>query len=358
MKNLKVIFFIFVVLALMLTGSSVWAQKDLKDLKAAFIYVGPIGDGGWTYAHDLGRRHLETLGIQTAYIESVPETDSTRAIRNFARRGYDVVFTTSFGYMDPTINVAKSFPKTIFMHCSGFKTADNVGNYFGRIYQAKYLAGMLAGYMTKTNVIGVTGSHPIPEIIRHINAFTLGARSINPNAKVKVVWINSWFDPSKEAAAGESLIDDGADIISITTDCPAALQVAEKRGKYAIGNDSDMTLYAPKSHLASAVFNWDIYYEYIARQIAEGTWKPTSDWWGLKEGIADIVSFGDMVTRKVKWEIDQKKKAIIDGEFVVFEGPIKNQEGTLAVENGQRLTDQELLSIDYFVEGVVGTVPK
>lgn len=229
MKFFKLHLLLIVAVMLAFTGSAAFG-KDIKELKAAFVYVGPIGDGGWTYAHDLGRKHLEELGVKTAFTESVPETDSVRTIRNFARQGYDIIFTTSFGYMDPTLTVAKEFPKTIFMHCSGFKTADNVGTYFGRIYQAKFLSGIVAGSITKSNVIGVIGSHPIPEIIRHINAFTLGVRSVNPDAKVKVVWVNAWFDPSKEGAAADSLMDDGADVVSLTTDSAAALKAAEKRG--------------------------------------------------------------------------------------------------------------------------------
>jgi len=332
--------------------------KEIKDIKAAFVYVGPIGDGGWTYSHDLGRKHLEKLGVKTSYIESIPETDSIRIIRNFARQKYDIIFTTSFGYMDPTLQVASKYPKTVLMHCSGFKTTKNLGTYYGRIYQAKFLTGMVAGYMTKSNVIGVIGSNPIPEIIRHINAFTLGVRLVNPNAKIQVIWINTWFDPSKEGAAAETLIDNGADIISITTDSPAALQAAEKRGKYAIGNNSDMALYAPSAHLASAIWNWSIYYEYVVKQVAKGVWKSKNDWWGIETGIIDIVGLSDIISADIREKINKKKQKIAEGKYSVFQGPFNKQDGSLAVKKGEKLTDEQIWSMDYFVEGVAGSLPK
>ncbi len=352
MKKVKLL--LVAALMFFFLGGMSWA----KEFKAGFIYVGPIGDGGWTYAHDLGRRHLESLGVRTSYVESVPEPDSERIISNLARKGYDMIFTTSFGYMDPTFNAAQKFPKTTFFHCSGFKTANNMGNYYGRMYQAKFLTGMLAGYMTKSDIIGVVGSHPIPEIIRHINTFTLGARFANPNVKVKVIWINSWFDPSKEAAAADSMMDDGADVINIATDSASALRAAQKRGKYAIGNDSDMTHYAPKAHLASAVFNWGVYYEHAYEQLKNGTWNPSSDWWGLDTGIVGITDFGSMVPQKVRDNINKVKDLIANGSFHIFEGPINGQDGLLAIPKGVRLTDAELLSMNYFVEGVEGSLPK
>ena len=329
-----------------------------KDVKVGFIYVGPVGDGGWTYAHDLGRRHLEKMGVETTYVESVPEADAEKAIRNLARKGYNLIFTTSFGYMDPTLKVAQRFPDATFMHASGFKKSENMGNYFARMYQARYLVGMVAGAMTQTNIIGVIGSHPIPEIVRHINAITLGARSVNPDATVKVIWVNSWFDPAKEAAATNSLIDGGADIVTITTDSPASTQTAQKRGKYSIGNDSDMSIYGEKAHLTANVFNWGPYYEHIYKQVSDGTWEPTEDWWGIETGIIDISPYGAMVPQNVREMVEKKKQEMIDDKFFVFEGPIKKQDGSIAVKAGQRLTDKEMLSMDYFVEGVEGTLPR
>lgn len=333
------------------------ATVGAKDIKVGFIYVGPVGDGGWTYAHDLGRQHLEKMGVETTYVESVPETDAERAIRNLARKGTDLIFTTSFGYMDPTLKVAEKFPKSIFMHATGFKTSKNMGNYFARMYQARYLVGMVAGAMTKTNTIGIIGSHPIPEIIRHINAFTMGARSVNPKAEVKVIWVNSWFDPPKEGEAANSLMDSGADVVTITTDSAAATQAAQKRGLYAIGNDSDMSIYGEKAHLTANIYNWGIYYEHVYKQVRDGKWEPAADWWGIETGVIDVSPFGDMVPQNVRDMVAAKKQEMIDGKFIVFEGPIKGQDGNIAVKEGQKLTDQEMLSMKYFVEGVVGTIP-
>jgi basic membrane protein A len=328
-----------------------------KELSAAFVYVGPVGDGGWTYAHDLGRKELEKMGVKTSYVESVPETDSERVIRNLARKGNKIVYTTSFGFMDATLKVSKDFPDTIFMHASGFKKSENMGNYFGRMYQARYLAGMVAGYMTKTNKIGMIGSMPIPEIIRHINAFTLGARSVNPNVEVQVVWVNTWFDPAKEGDAAASLFDGGNDIIAITTDSAAPVQEAEKRGMWAIGNDTDMSIYGAKAHLTANVWNWGVYYKHIAEQVKNGTWTPTEDWWGIETGIVGLAPFGDMVPENVKQDVLAKKADISSGKLVVFQGPFNKQDGTLAVEAGNVPNDGELLGMSYFVEGVVGTIP-
>ncbi len=331
--------------------------KDASEVNVAFVYVGPVGDGGWTYAHDLGRRHLETLGYKTTYVESVPETDAERAIRQLARKN-DLVFTTSFGYMDATLKVAKRFPDKVFMHATGFKRSANVGTYFARMYQARYLVGMVAGKMTKTNQIGIIGSHPIPEILRHINAIALGAQSVNPKAEIKVIWVNSWFDPAKEGAAANSLMDGGADIVTITTDSAAATQAAEKRGLYAIGNDSDMAIYGKKAHLTANIYNWGVYYEFLANLVKDGKWASRDDWWGIETGAIDLSPWGDMVPQDVRDLVAAKKQAMIDKKFVVFEGPIKKQDGSEAAKAGQKLTDKEMLSMSYFVEGVVGTIPK
>ncbi|MBF0280684.1 MAG: BMP family ABC transporter substrate-binding protein [SAR324 cluster bacterium] len=354
MKALKSKLFFFLVLACFAWGSAAWG----KDVKVGFIYVGPVGDGGWTYAHDQGRKHLEKMGVETTYVESVPESDSEKSIRNLARKGYNLIFTTSFGYMDPTLKVAKKFPDTVFMHATGFKTADNMGNYFARMYQARYLVGMVAGAMSKTGIIGVIGSHPIPEILRHINAITLGARSVNPKAVVKVIWVNSWFDPAKEAAGTKSLIDGGADVLTITTDSAAGTQTAAKYGKYSLGNDSDMSIYGKEAHLTANIYNWGVYYEHVYKQVRDGKWKPDSEWWGIETGAIDLAPFGDMVPQSVQDMVMKKKQEMIDKKFVVFEGPIKKQDGSIAVAAGQKLTDSEMLSMKYFVEGVEGVIPK
>ncbi len=350
MKRILLALFVAIALAL----PSLASAEDKP--KVAFVYVGPVGDGGWTYAHDLGRQELEKIGVETTYVESVPETDSERVLRNLARRGYDIIFTTSFGYMDPTEKVAKQFPDTVFMHCSGFKTTDNMGNYFARMYQARYLAGMVAGLTTKTDRIGMIGSHPIPEIVRHINAFTLGAKQVNPRAQVQVLWVNSWFDPAKEGAAANTLMDNGADIVSITTDSAAATQAASKRGLYAIGNDSDMTLYGPKAHLTANIFNWGIYYKHVYNLVKEGKWEASSDWWGIETNVVDLSPYGKMVPQRTRQMVDSVKERLIAGKFRVFTGPIHNQDGELVIDQGEVPTDQELLSMNYFVEGVLGEI--
>jgi basic membrane protein A len=351
----KIIVAIIIAFSIVLIPSVCTSKENPS---VAFVYVGPVGDGGWSYAHDLGRKELEKMGIETTYVESVPETDADRVIRNLARKGYDIIFTTSFGFMESTLKISKQFPDTIFMHCSGFKTTNNMGNYFARMYQARYLAGMVAGMTTKTNNIGMIGSHAIPEIIRHINAFTLGVKSVNSDANVQVLWVNSWFDPAKEGAAANALIDNGADVVSITTDSAAATQTAEKRGVYAIGNDSDMTLYGPKAHLTANIFNWGIYYKHVYKLVKEGKWKPGSEWWNISTGVVGLSPYGSMVPQNVKDVVNSKKEKIIDGTFNVFAGPISDQSGQIKVNQGEEVSDAKLLSMDYFVEGVVGSIPK
>lgn len=340
---------------------SLFSVVYAKDLKVGFVYVGPVGDGGWTYAHDLGRKELEKLPFvkETRYIESVPEgADATRVITNLAQKGYNLIFTTSFGYMDPTIEVAKKFKDISFMHCSGYKTSENVGNYFGRMYQARYLSGIIAGGMTKSNIIGYVAAHPIPEVIRGINAFTLGVRSINPKAVVKVVWTNTWYDPGTERNAAESLLDVGADVLTMHQDTPATLQAAEKRGKYSIGYNTDMKKYAPKGFLTAPIWNWGILYKEIATQVSKGTWKPESIWWGIDKKVVDLSPISEKVDKKIIERVFSERKNIEQGNNKIFTGPIKDQTGKVIVPKGKTMTDAELLSMNFFVEGVQGTIKK
>ncbi len=312
-------------------------------LKVAFVYVSPAGDHGWTYAHDQGRKHLEEkFGAETAYTENVSGPDIERVIRGYAQKGYDMVFTTSFEYMDATMEVSEDFPDAAFDHCSGFKMTENAGNYFGRIYQARYLTGLVAGKMTKSNVLGYVAAHPIPEVIRGINAFTVGVREANPEAVVKVVWTNSWFDPAKEKEAGLSLLAADADVITQHQDSPAAQEAAQDNGKYSIGYHSDMSHFAPDAHLTAAVWNWKPYYERRAKEKMDGAWKPEAYWGGLGDGIVDIAPFGKMVPQDVQDMVMEKKQAIIDGKFKVFGDT----------------SDKDLLSMGEFVEGVEGNIPK
>ncbi len=351
MKLCRVLFAVTV--ALLLGTSTGFA----KDLKVGFVYVSPIGDAGWSYAHDLGRQAIEAMdGVKTSYVEAVPEgPDSERVILNMARKGYDIVFAASFGYMDPMLKVAKQFPKVVFMHCSGFKMAENMGNYFGRMYQARYLSGIVAGEMTKSNTIGYVAAFPIPEVIRGINAFTLGVQSVNPKATVRVVWTKTWYDPATEKEAAKSLLDVGADVIAQHQDSPGPQEAAQEKGVYSIGYNSDMTALAPKSHLTAPIWNWAPYYTKVVESVKNGTWKAESAWPGLAEGIVDLAPFNKMVPQELQDKVAKAKAGIISGDLKVFTGPIKDQKGAVKVAPGTVLSDKELLGMTWFVEGVVGT---
>ena len=327
-----------------------------KEMKVGFVYVSPIGDAGYSYAHDVGRQAVEKMdGVTTSYVESVPEgPDSERVILNMARKGYDVIFATSFGFMDPMLKVAAKFPKVAFLHCSGFKMADNMSNYFGRMYQARYLSGMVAGSMTKSNIIGYAAAFPIPEVIRGINAFALGAQSVNPDATVRVVWTKTWYDPATEKEAAKSLLDVGADIIAQHQDSPGPQEAAQEKGVYSIGYNSDMSSFAPKAHMTAPIWNWAPYYTQVVDQVKNGTWKAESAWPGLKEGIVGLAPFGAMVPQGLQDKVNMEKAAIVAGKKI-FVGPIKNQEGEVKIAEGASATDPELLGMTWFVQGVVGT---
>lgn len=336
-------------------ADAVEARGD-KELKIGFVYVSPASEAGWSYSHELGRRALEEAGnVNTSFVESVADgADSERVILNMARKGFDLVFATSFGYMDATLKVAKQFPNTAFMHVSGYKTADNMGSYFGRIYQARYLTGIIAGSMTKSNVIGYVAAFPIPEVIRGINAFTLGVQSVNPDAEVRVVWTKTWYDPATEKEAGKSLVDIGADIITQHQDSPGTQEAAAQAGIYSIGYHTDMAPFAPKSHLTAAVWNWADYYKEVVKSVRDGSWTGNSQWPGLESGVVGLAPYGDMVPQEVRDKVEAAKAAIIAGENAIFVGPLKDQSGAVKLAEGV-LTDAEMLSMMWFVEGVIGT---
>jgi basic membrane protein A len=336
-------------------------EASEKTVKAGFIYVGPVGDAGWTYAHDQGRKQMETLPFvePSTYIESVPEgAESARVITGLVRKGHNLVFTTSFGYMDATLDVAKRFKDVVFMHCSGYKTADNVGNYFGRMYEPRYLSGIVAGKMTKANVIGYVAAFPIPEVIRGINAFTLGVRSVNPQAQVRVVWTQTWFDPGIERDAADSLLDVGADVLAMHQDAPATLQAAEARGAYVIGYNTDMRSFAPNAFLTAPVWNWGPLYSQIATEVHNGTWQSQSIWWGMEHELVQLAPISDKVPADVRKLVMEKTEAIKSGKLHPFTGPVKDQDGTVQVAAGSVPSDGDLLGMSYFVEGVQGTIPK
>ncbi|MDR1650511.1 MAG: BMP family ABC transporter substrate-binding protein [Synergistaceae bacterium] len=350
--------------ALCFAASSVFAAMPAaapEDMNPGFVYVGPAADGGWSYMHDQGRKLAETHfpGIKTSIVESVPEgPDAERVIETFIRSGSKVIFATSFGYMDPVQNVAARNPGVIFMHCSGYKRADNVGTYFGRIYQPRYLSGIVAGSMTKSNVIGYVAAYPIPEVIRGLNAFTLGVRRANPKAEVRVVWLFSWLDPAQEKEATRALYDLKADVIGMHADTGSAPQTAEELGIYVVGYNNDMSNYAPTKHLTSPIWHWDKVYDHVLGAVQAGTWKPEDIWWGLSEGLVDLAPFGQDVPDSVKALVTGERQKITSGEWDVFHGPIKDQTGAVRVPEGSKLTDAEMLSIDWYVEGIVGEMPK
>lgn len=332
------------------------APAEAKAMQVGFVYVSPTGDAGYSFAHDLGRQAVAAMsGVTTSYVESVPEgADAERIIRNMAAKGYKIIFTTSYGYMDPTLKVAGEFPDTVFMHCSGYKTAPNMGAYFGRMYQARYLTGMVAGSMTKSNILGYVAAFPIPEVIRGINAFALGAQKVNPKAEVRVVWTKTWYDPATEKEAAKSLLDVGADVIAQHQDSPGPQEAAQEKGVFSIGYNSDMSAFAPKSHLTSAVWNWGVYYTDVVARVRAGTWKSGADWWGMDKGVVDLAPFGPMVPREVQDQVLAAKAELAAGRDAVFAGPVADQKGQVRTPAGQTVSDADLLGMTWFVKGVVG----
>jgi basic membrane protein A and related proteins len=331
-------------------------------LKVGFVYVGPVSDHGYSYQHDLGRKHVaQHFGdkIETTYVENVAEgPDTERVIQQLAQGGHGLIFTTSFGFMNPTLKVAQRFPKVKFEHATGYKRAANVATYSGRFYEGRTVCGLIAGKMTKSNIIGYIGSFPIPEVVSGINAFTLALRSVNPEAQVRVVWINSWYDPGKEAAAAKALIDQGADILAQHTDSPAPIQEAEARGIYAFGQSSDMSRFGPKAHLTSVVDDWNPYYEQRVQAVLDGTWKSEDYWGGLATGTVFLPPFNEALPADVKEMGNKAIEDIKSGALHPFTGPIKDQSGKIVVAEGKTATDPEILSMAYYVEGVQGTLPK
>jgi len=340
------------------------ATPSGEEFKVAFVYVGPVGDLGWTYAHDQGRKALEAAlpNVVTSYQENVPENpaDAERVIRQFAQDGNKVIFTTSFGYMDPTINVAKDFPDTVFIHISGYKTAPNVGTGFGKIEEPRYVSGEIAGKMTKSNQLGYVAAFPIPEVIRGINAFTLGVRHVNPDATVKVVWTNTWYDPQKERAAAEALLDGGADVIAQHQDTAGPQQAAQDRGVYGVGYDADMGPLAPKAVLTSPIWNWGPFYIDTVKKVMDGTWKSSQFWGGWKDGTVDLAPIADWVPEDVRKMAEDEIAKFKSGEetiYTIFTGPLKDQKGEVRVPEGQTMSDQDILGMNWFVEGVEGEIP-
>lgn len=327
--------------------------------RVAFVYIGVPGDGGWTYQHDLARQAVEeTFGIRATVMENVPDNADAERVFTELAMNHDIIFGTSFGYMDAMYNVARKFPDVVFLHSTGYKTADNLGTYIGRDYEAGYLSGIAAGLLTKNHKLGYVAAFPIPEVISTINGFTLGAQSVNPAVEVSVVWSNTWFDPAIEQQAAISLLDAGVDVLATYQDSPAGIQAAAERNVWGIGNDSDMSRFAPETYVTNPVWNFAPFYTRVIESVMNGTWKSEAYVGNLADGMVDIAPFGKNVPQDVRDFVEQKKRDIIDGAFRVFDGPLYDQDGNLRAGEGETLSDEDIFSMDWFVQGVSGTIPK
>ena len=346
--------------AVLLTGGI--ALSAQAQLKVGFVYVGPVGDHGWTYQHNEGRLAIEkALGakIKTTYVESVPEgADAQRVITRLASSGHGLIFTTSFGYMNPTAKVAKRFPKVKFEHATGYKRGANLATYSARFYEGRYVVGKIVGKMTRSNILGYVASFPIPEVIRGINATVLAARSVNPKIKIKIVWVSTWFDPGKESDAAKTLIDQGADVIMQHTDSPAPVQVAEQRGVWAVGQASDMVAFGTKAHLTAIIDNWAPYYVERTKAVLDGNWKSLDTWQGFKEGMVELSAYNKAIPADVVALAEKTRKGIIAGTVHPFAGEIRSQAGKVLVKKGEVADDPMLASMNVYVEGVDGSIPK
>ncbi|MBO17267.1 BMP family ABC transporter substrate-binding protein, partial [Herbaspirillum sp.] len=338
------------------------AAPAADPLKVAFVYIGPVGDAGWTFAHDKGRKAVEEKfgdKVKTTFVENIPESaaDAERVFRQLATDGNKLIFGTTFGYMEAMLKVAKEFPDVKFEHATGFKTADNLAQYDVRTYEGAYLAGVVAGKMSKSGKLGVVASVPIPEVIRNIDSFTLGARSVNPKATTAVVWVNKWFDPGKEREAATTLIGQGVDVLMQNTDSAAVVQTAQEKGVYAFGWDSDMTSFGPKAHLAASMINWGVYYTARVQAVLDGSWKSSTSWIGLKENGIDLAAFNPELPADVKSLVEERKKGIVDGSAPIWKGPIKDNAGKEVLGKDAVADDGFLHGIKFYVEGVDGKVP-
>ena len=337
------------------------AAPAADKLKIGFMYVSPIGDGGWTYQHELGRKAIqEKYGdkIETSMVESVPESaDAERVMRDMIGQGNKLIFATSFGYQDFVQKVAADAKDVKFEHATGYKTADNAAVYDTKTFEGAYLAGIVAGSMTKTKTVGVVASVPIPEVVRNINSFVLGAQSVDPSIKAKVVWVNEWFAPPKESEAATSLINGGVDVMYQNTNSPAVLKTAEERGVRAFGKDGDMSGFAPKAHLGSAVIDWTPYYSKVVDDTLAGKWQTGNFWWGVKEGAIDLKKIADDVPQEIKDKVEKARAGLKDGSFAVWTGPVKDNTGKEVLAAGKVGDDAFLRGINFYVNGVEGNVP-
>lgn len=329
------------------------------ELKVGFVFVSPVGEAGWTYQHNQGRLELEKNlagKVRTTHVENVAEgAESERVIRDLAREGHQLIFATSFGYMDPTLRVAKEFPNVAFEHMGGYKSAPNMATYNARFYEGRYLAGLVAGKMSKTGVVGYVAGFPLPEVVQGINAFAIGLREVNPKAQVKVVWLNAWFDPSRERDAALTLIHQGADVITHHSASSAAVQAAEERGAMSIPYHSDMRRFAPKGQLTAVTHHWGQFYTNVAQAVLEGRWRAQPSWGGVADGTVRLAAFHESVPKETVELVRQRQQAIAAGRFHPFSGRIVDNEGRVRLAQGT-LGEKEIAEMNYLVEGVVGQV--
>ncbi len=339
-------------------GGKAAAQLTKDTIKVGFVYIGTHNDEGYTQAHDQGRLAIEAMGIKTAYVENVPENaDAEKAIRDLIDQGCNVVYTTSFGFMDWTLKVAEEFPNVYFGHCSGYKRAANVSTFFGKAYQARYLAGIVAGLRTKAGKIGYVAAMPIPEVIRGINAFTIGVRSVNPKATVEVIWTNTWFDPAVEKQAALELLNKGCDVMAQHQDTTATQIAAQEKGAWAIGYNTPTPTAAPAAYLTAPLFHWATFYTDDVKQILAGTWTSRAYWTGLDTGMISLDALTANVAPGTAEAVEAAKAKIVSGELNPFAGPIADQAGTVKVAAGSAMTDEEVWNMGWFVQGVIGNVP-
>ncbi len=338
------------------------ATSQAEPLKAGFVYVSPITEAGWTKQHDEGRKAVEqALGdkVKTTFVADVPEgADAERVIRELASQGHQIIFTPSFGYMEPTLKVAKDFPSVKFESVTGYKTAPNVAASNARYYEGRYLAGVAAGRMTRTHLAGYVAGFPIPEVLQGINAFTLGLRSVNPQATVKVVWLNAWFDPPREREAAMALFNQDVDVVAFHTGSTAVMAAAQEKGKMAVAYHSDMRKIGPDAQIVAVTHQWGDHYTRRVKAVMDGSWKSGSLWGGVKEGMVRVGDFGPKVPQKVQDEVLGLQKQIGAGKLHPFAGPITDNEGREVLPKGQQLTDAQILNMNYLVQGVVGKVSR
>lgn len=342
-------------------ASAAQAPTQTVPLKIAFLYVSPIGDGGWTYQHNLGRRMIQDKfgdKVQTSYVESVPESaDAERVLRDIADQGNQLIFATSFGYQEFVQKVAADTPEVNFEHATGYKTGSNVATYDTKTFEGAYLAGIVAGGMSKTKTIGVVASVPIPEVLRNINSFVLGAQSVDPSIKAKVVWVNEWFNPPKESEAATSLINGGVDVMYQNTNSPAVLKTAQERGVRAFSKDGDMRAFAPKAHLGSAVIDWTPYYTKVTQDTLAGKWQGGSFWWGVKEGAIDLIKIADDVPPAILAKVAKARAGLKNDSFAVWTGPVIDNSGKEQLSAGHVGDEAFLKGISFYVRGIEGNVP-